>query len=142
MRCYSERRFTVFDFEADRDIDAVWIYAHDRRGKFKLKAASQMDVDPDILDQLQRDFPSEAIPAVLSQLLATTKSQRVLRCIVFAARGHRWFLDYLCRMAEFDCRDVIMTAEFARSDPQLQLYDFSKPIPAAKIDDPMAFHDF
>jgi hypothetical protein len=28
--------FTVFDFEADRDIEVVWIYAHDRRGKFKL----------------------------------------------------------------------------------------------------------
>src|SRR4051812_48688905 len=34
---FQDLGFTVFDFEADRDIDAVWVYAHDRRGKFKLK---------------------------------------------------------------------------------------------------------
>jgi len=28
--------FTIFDFAADRDLDAVWVYVHDRRGKFKL----------------------------------------------------------------------------------------------------------
>lgn len=28
--------FTILDFEADRDIDSVWVYAHNRRGKFKL----------------------------------------------------------------------------------------------------------
>lgn len=29
--------FTIFDFAADRDLDAVWVYKHDRRGKFRLK---------------------------------------------------------------------------------------------------------
>ena len=28
--------FTVFQFDADDNIDAVWIYVHDRRGKLKL----------------------------------------------------------------------------------------------------------
>ena len=101
-----------------------------------------MDLDPDIVEQLRRDFAEEAVPAVITQLLATTKSPRVHRCIVFAARGHRWFLDYLCRMAKSDWRDVIMTAEYARSDPQLRLYDFNNPIPAARIEDPLAIHDF
>ena len=100
-----------------------------------------MNPDPDILEQLERDFSAEEVPGIVGQLLATTNSPRVLRCIVFAARGHRWFLDYLCRMAKCDYRDVIMTAEYARSDPQLRLYDFNKPIPTARIDDPMASDD-
>jgi len=28
--------FSIFDFEVDRDLDEVWIYKHDRRGKFLL----------------------------------------------------------------------------------------------------------
>jgi hypothetical protein len=28
--------FTVFRFDADDDIDAVWVYVHDRRGKLTL----------------------------------------------------------------------------------------------------------
>jgi len=33
---FRELGFTIFDFAADRDLDAVWVYVHDRRGKFKL----------------------------------------------------------------------------------------------------------
>jgi hypothetical protein len=113
-----------------------------RRPSDVIRYTASMDLEPDIVEQLRRDFAEAAVPTVARQLLATTKAPRVQRCIVFAARGHRWFLDYLCRLAKSDWRDVIMTAEHARSDPQLRLYDFNKPIPAARIDDPMAFHDF
>jgi hypothetical protein len=95
-----------------------------------------VDIDPDILDQLRADFPAEAIPEVTAELVAATTSQRILRCIVFEARGHRWLLSYLCRLAKLDWRDVIMSAEYARGDPQLRLYDFNRPIPQARIDHP------
>lgn len=29
--------FSIFDFDVDRDLDEVWVYRHDRRGKFELK---------------------------------------------------------------------------------------------------------
>lgn len=107
-----------------------------------IRYTASMDLDADIFEQLQRDFAAEVVPSIVAQLLATTESTRVQRCIVFAARGHRWFFDYLCRMAKSDSRDVIATAEYARLDPQLRLYDFGKPIPAARIEEPMAFQDF
>jgi hypothetical protein len=86
-------------------------------------------VEPDILDQLTRDFPSTAVPGLLVKLRETTKSPRLQRCIVFAAHGHPWLFDYLCRLTKVDHRDVIMTAEYWRGDSQLGLYDFNKPIP-------------
>ena len=97
-----------------------------------------IEIDPDILDQIENDFPAESVPSVVAQLLATTQSQRIFRCIVFAARGHRWYFEYLCRLAKFDYRDVIMSGEYARGDPQLHLYNFNRTIPEARIDDPFA----
>ena len=36
-QAFAELGFTLFDFTSDRDLDEVWVYKHDRRGKFKLK---------------------------------------------------------------------------------------------------------
>jgi len=33
---FSSLGFTVFDFAVDRDLSEVWVYKHDRRGKFRL----------------------------------------------------------------------------------------------------------
>ncbi len=101
-----------------------------------------MDIPQDILDQLRIDFGIEAVPGLIEKLVAATGNARVQRCIVFKARGHRWFFDYLCRMTKLDFRDVIMTAEYGNGDPQLRLYDFSKPIPLAKIENPFPVQDF
>ena len=95
-----------------------------------------MDLEPDIVECVRADFPPEAVINVLSQLEAASSSPRLQRCIVFAARGHPWYFEYLCRLAKIDYRDVIMAAEYDRLNARL--YDFSRPIPQARIDDPHA----
>jgi hypothetical protein len=92
-----------------------------------------MDIANDILEQMQRDFPDEELAGRLAQLAEATKLERLQRCIVFASRGHPWYFEYLCRLAKVDYRDVIMAAEYERD---AKLYDFSKPIGEARIDDP------
>lgn len=95
-----------------------------------------MSIEPDIVDQLRQDFAAVDVAARLSQLAQASASPRIQRCIVFASRGHPWYFDYLCKLVDIDSRDVIMAAEYDRLDARL--YDFSKPIPDARIDDPYA----
>jgi hypothetical protein len=93
-----------------------------------------MEIAPDIVDRIRTDFPASDVAARLSQLAEASGSDRIQRCIVFAARGHPWYFDYLCRLANVDYRDVIMAAEYDRLNARL--YDFTKPILQARIDDP------
>jgi hypothetical protein len=85
----------------------------------------------DILEQIKADFPAADLPSILARLEASSENERVLRCIVFAARGHPWYFDFLCRLAKIDYRDVIMAAEYERLGDHL--YDFTKPIPGARL---------
>ena len=89
-------------------------------------------IEADIVECIQRDFPEDSVQDILTKILAASSSQRIQRCIAFAARGHRSHLDYLCQLARIDYRDVIMAAEYDRFDTQL--YDFNQPIPNARIE--------
>lgn len=93
-----------------------------------------MELRPDIVAQATADFPPEKVGEVLEQLQVASSSERIQRCIVFAARGHPWRFQFLCKLAKDDFRDVIMNAEYDRHDARL--YDFNKPIPEARIDQP------
>ena len=93
-----------------------------------------MDIAPDIFRQLEADFPAAELESRLSQLMEATESERVQRCIVWAARGHPWYFDFLCRMTKVDYRDVIMAAEYDRLGAHL--YNFNKPFAEARIDEP------
>jgi hypothetical protein len=95
-----------------------------------------VEIAPDIVAQVRIDFPPEKVSEVLGQLQAATSTDRIRRCIVFAARGHPWRFQFLCKLAKSDFRDVIMDAEYDRFDAHL--YDFTKPIPDARIDQPYA----
>lgn len=95
-----------------------------------------MEIAPDILIQLRKDFPEAEVPQRALQLETAIGDQRLQRCIVFAARGHPWYFDYLCRLVQIDFRDVILAAEYDRLTARL--YDFSRPIGEARIDDPYA----
>ena len=95
-----------------------------------------MSIETDIVEQVQADFPAEAVPNVLAQLEAASTTPRIQRCIIFAARGHPWYFAYLCRHTKTDYRDVIHAAEYVLSD--VRLYDFARPIHIARIDDPHA----
>jgi hypothetical protein len=93
-----------------------------------------MSIAPDIIEQVQADFPPEAVANVLAQLESASSTARIQRCIVFAARGHPWYFAYLCRHTQTDYRDVIIAAEYVLSD--VRLYDFTRPFHSARIDDP------
>ncbi len=95
-----------------------------------------MELAPDIVEQARLDFPPEKVGEVLEHLAAAANSERIQRCIVFAARGHSWRFEFLCKLAKEDFRDVIMNAEYDRHDNRL--YDFNKPIPEARIENPYA----
>jgi hypothetical protein len=93
-----------------------------------------MNIAQDIIDQLRHDFPGDEVDRRLAQLAEASNTTRIQRCIVFASRGHAWYFDYLCKLAQIDYRDVIMAAEYDRLDARL--YDFNMPIAEARIDDP------
>jgi hypothetical protein len=95
-----------------------------------------MEVEQDILDQLTADFPPDEVQIRLQQLVQASSVSRIQRCIVFASRGHPWYFDHLCRLIEVDFRDVIMAAGYDHFDAGL--YDFNRPTPRARIDDPYA----
>ncbi len=91
-----------------------------------------MSIESDIVDQVRKDFPAEEVPHILERLESLSQVARIRRCVVFAARGHPWYFDFLCRLVKVDSRDVINAAEYERLGEQL--YDFNKPIPEARID--------
>lgn len=95
-----------------------------------------MAISIDIIEQLRQDFPASEFDTRLAQLVHASESPRIQRCIVFASRGHPWYFDYLCKLSAIDFRDVIMAAEYDRMDAHL--YDFNKPIPVARRNDPYA----
>jgi hypothetical protein len=95
-----------------------------------------MNIQQDIVEKVQGDFPPDAVAGVLAQLEAASSTPRIQRCIVHAARGHPWYFAYLCRHSKTDFRDVIMAAEYVLSD--VRLYDFTQPFGSARIDDPYA----
>jgi len=95
-----------------------------------------MNIEPDIVEQVQADFPPDAVPSILAQLEAASSTPHIQRCIVFAARGHPWYFGYLCRHTKTDYRDVIMAAEYVVGD--VRLYYFNRPFPNARIDEPHA----
>jgi hypothetical protein len=85
----------------------------------------------DIVEQVKADFPAADVPSVLARLESASRIERVLRCIVFAARGHPWYFDFLCRLAKIEERDVIRAAEYEPLGDRL--YDFTMPIPEARL---------
>lgn len=93
-----------------------------------------MEIASDIVDCLRTDFPAAEVDTRLHQLETASRDGRIQRCIVFAARGHPWYFDYLCKLAKIDFRDVIMAAEYDRLGARL--YNFNLPIGQARIEDP------
>jgi hypothetical protein len=91
-------------------------------------------IEQDIMKCVEADFPASEVSEILEVLRAASGRPRIQRCIVFAARGHRSYFEYLCRLVAVDERDVIMAAEYDRLN--VRLYDFNCPIGAAKIERP------
>ena len=98
--------------------------------------ATTTELEPDIVAYVRQNFPSDAVPAALARLAAVSAFPRIQRCIAFASRGHPWYFDFLCKTHKLDAhgQTAIMKAEYM--DSQTQLYDFSRPIDQARIENP------
>jgi len=98
--------------------------------------ATTTELEPDIVEYVRQNFPSDAVPAALGRLASVSAFPRIQRCIAFASRGHPWYFDFLCKIHKLDAhgQTVIMRAEYM--DSQTRLYDFSRPIDQARIDAP------
>ena len=75
-----------------------------------------MNIPPDIVNRVQRDFPHDS-GTVLARLLELRRevgdfaSDRLIRCLVFAARGDTSRIEPLIECARNDPRDLIVSGE-------------------------------
>jgi hypothetical protein len=87
----------------------------------------------DIEDQIEHDFgqQSNQLRALLLSYLKTLDKEvdRVLRCIVFLAKGHLDTLREMIAAAQLDYRDVIFWADYEdhAGANSSQVRDFNKP---------------
>ena len=78
--------------------------------------------------RVERDFPATS-GTVLKRLLSLRRedsglfSDRVLRCMIFAAHGDPDRLDALVELARKDPRDVIVAAEYDADSNKLRNFD-------------------
>jgi hypothetical protein len=92
------------------------------------RQADQARFAPDILAQVQKDFGAEAGKALALLARALPEAQRVLRCIVFLAKGNLEELSSLMTAAATDYRDVIFWAEYVDHEAPhpRQVRDFNR----------------
>ncbi|MEM6330913.1 MAG: hypothetical protein AAF790_11770 [Planctomycetota bacterium] len=93
-----------------------------------------MKLPTDILDRLTHDYGEEAAEKLSKKLCDVSSSDRVHRCIVFAAGGDRLRFEELCELAALDYRDVIVAAEY--NTALVRLYDFNRTFDNAELDPP------
>lgn len=80
-------------------------------------------IERDIFEKVEQTFSPGDAPKALALLSAAGKSERIARCIVFAARGSLERLAECIHLADQDYRDVIVAGEY--DDIQRRLRDFS-----------------
>jgi len=92
-----------------------------------------MKLPADIEVQIEQDFgqQSDQVRELLLWYLKTVdkEADRVLRCIVFLAKGNLNTLREMIAAAQLDYRDVIFWAEYAdhASKNPVQVRDFNRP---------------
>ena len=85
----------------------------------------------DIAARIRHDFPAAAVESVVGLLAGLQREDpqlfgsRVLRCLVFLARGQLTKLAEWVTLARTDYRDLIVAAEY--DENQQQVRDFNKP---------------
>jgi hypothetical protein len=85
-----------------------------------------MPLPPDILRRIDRDFPEqkEAVTTLLESYNGR-EPHRVIRSILFLAKGNEELLLHNLQAAIGDYRDVLYWAEYDRNDNRLR--DFNQP---------------
>src|ERR1051325_9155369 len=72
---------------------------------------SHMPLEPDIIDKINKDFPSDTAPHAIRILDSANKAARIARCIVFLSAGKLEAVTELLKLAEAEDPDVIYAAE-------------------------------
>jgi len=90
-----------------------------------------MNLEPDIVDWIRREFPADQFEQIADSVIQASESPRIRRCIAFASHGNIEHLNYFCKLAKIDYRDVINAGEYECKDTRL--YDFNLPIDQASI---------
>ena len=90
-----------------------------------------MTLTHDILERVRHDFPAEEVAPVtamlteLQQQNAELFCDRILRCLVFVARGRFTAFADAVALARLDYRDLIVSAEYDRNWHQIR--DLNRP---------------
>lgn len=98
------------------------------------KRHTQMIFKDDIIARINTDFGENSNKAMTMLIDAINKvdylkTDRVIRCIIFLARGNLTDLNKYIKTATFDTRDVMLLAEYEKLSGDLnykRLRDFNK----------------
>ena len=71
-----------------------------------------MEIDPDICERVDADFSLADRPSVLEALSESSRNGRIIRCVLFAARGSAQRVRELLASADLDGRNVIVAGEY------------------------------
>ena len=90
-----------------------------------------MVLEPDILERIRGDFAAEEIAPAIAAVgtYSGPEISRVLRCVLYLSEGALEKLKHFLAVAQLDHRDVIVFAEYDRSDQRVT--DFTRGFPRA-----------
>jgi hypothetical protein len=94
-----------------------------------------MHFAPDIATRIKQDFPALDVQPVTELLIefqeSTQSGDRILRCLLYVARGRFNYLADAIALARHDFRDLIVSAEY---DLDMQrIRDFNQPFDNATM---------
>ena len=89
----------------------------------------------DIATRIKQDFPALDVQLVTELLIEfqkdTNSGDRILRCLLYVARGRFNYLADAIVLARHDFRDLIVSAEY---DPNMErIRDFNQPFDSARL---------
>lgn len=94
-----------------------------------------MELAPDVVDWVSRNFPEDAREAALARLRSAVDhagkppEPRLQRCLAFSSHGDLALLEEQIRQLAIDFRDVIVAGEYGSQNGALvRLRDFSQPM--------------
>jgi hypothetical protein len=90
----------------------------------------QVTFPPDLVAYVHKEFGAEASEALAMLASSLPEAQRVLRCVVFLAKGNLEELSKLMTAAKTDYRDVIFWAEYVNHEAPnpKRVRDFNRPL--------------
>jgi hypothetical protein len=120
----------------------LWKFFHSLPLAGIVKRHQRMTFKDDIIARINTDFGESANKATIMLIDAITKvdylkTDRVIRCIIFLAKGNLTDLNKYIETATYDTRDVMLWAEYDRlqeNETPRRVRDFNKTFPESSND--------